>query len=433
MNEMDVFHRRITVDEAAAVFQAVHRGGLLRWQTSAIVHHLGLMHARIDALRAAFPSGTLHTIAIKANPVVEILREVVRAGAGLEAASIEELALANAAGCASDRIVFDSPAKTREELSAAFAWGVCLNIDNFDELKRVADAHDAGKTDSLIGLRINPMVGGGMIEQTSVAASSSKFGVSLETDRQRIIAAFTEYPWLSGLHIHVGSQGCRLELLVEAASRVATLRREIIATTGRNISHVDIGGGLPTIYRTGQLAPTPAEYRKLLEDRAPGLFGPDVHLITEFGRAIHANCGIAMTRVEYVKPAQRLAVVHLGADFLLRPVYRPEDWQHEFFVLGRDGVPKSGTAEPVTLAGPLCFAGDIVARDVPLPRVEPGDWIVIRDCGAYTLSMWSRHCSRGIPEVLAYDPQRTIPLRTLRHAETPGDVVRYWGLRPFSE
>jgi diaminopimelate decarboxylase len=158
-----------------------------------------------------------------------------------------------------------------------------------------------------------------------------------------------------------------------------------------------------------------------------------VHLITEFGRAIHANCGIAMTRVEYVKPAQRLAVVHLGADFLLRPVYRPEDRQHEFFVLGRDGVPKSGTAEPVTLAGPLCFAGDIVARDVPLPRVEPGDWIVIRDCGAYTLSMWSRHCSRGIPEVLAYDPQRTIPLRTLRHAETPGDVVRYWGLRPFSE
>jgi diaminopimelate decarboxylase len=133
-----------------------------------------------------------------------------------------------------------------------------------------------------------------------------------------------------------------------------------------------------------------------------------------------------MSRVEYVKPEQRLAVIHLGADFLLRPVYRPEDWQHEFYVLDQHGKPKKGVASPTTIVGPLCFAGDTVARDAHLPPIEPGDWIVIRDVGAYTLSMWSRHCSRRIPAVIGYEPPPTESVRLLRAAETTADVVRLW-------
>jgi diaminopimelate decarboxylase len=133
-----------------------------------------------------------------------------------------------------------------------------------------------------------------------------------------------------------------------------------------------------------------------------------------------------VSRVEYVKPAQRLAVIHLGADFLLRPVYQPESWQHELFVLNHRGEPKSGSVQPITVAGPLCFAGDIVAHNVLLPPVELNDWIVIRDVGAYTLSMWSRHCSRGIPAVLGYDPDRRDSLRVLRQAETSDDIVQFW-------
>jgi diaminopimelate decarboxylase len=355
------------------------------------------------------------------------LRELVAAGAGLEAASLEEVELARAAGCPSDRVVFDSPAKTPNEIRQALAWGVYLNADNLDELERIAAARASCESSSRVGLRVNPMVGGGTIAHTSVAQADSKFGVPLSTDRERIVAAFAEHAWLGGLHVHVGSQGCELELLAEAARRVAELRRAIIAKTARDLPHVDLGGGLPTAYHSTQTAPTPAKYRQLLEQQAPDLFAPGVCLITEFGRAIHANCGIAASRVEYVKPAQQLAVIHLGADFLLRTVYRPDDWQHEFFVLDRHGVPKTGPERPLSIAGPLCFAGDVLARDVPLAPVEPGDWIVVRDVGAYTLSMWSRHCSRGIPAVIGCDPQRGDSLRVLRAKETPADLVRFWG------
>jgi diaminopimelate decarboxylase len=426
---MDVFSRRISLDEAAAMVQAAQVGGLLEDAAAAIFHHLGLMRARMAALQAAFPSNTLHAIAVKANPVVEVLREVVRAGGGLEAASIEEAQLALAAGCPAERVVFDSPVKTHREIEQALRLGVHLNADNFDELERIAAARRSIASSSPLGLRINPLVGGGAIEQTSVADAKSKFGVPLELNRQAILAAFAKYPWLCGLHSHVGSQGCSLELLAKAAGLIAALRKTIVAETGNPVGFVDIGGGLSTVYRTGDKAPTPEEYRALLEVRAPDLFASDVRLVTEFGRAIHANCGIAIARVEYVKPGRRgdrMVVIHLGADFLVRPVYRPHDWHHEFFVLNRHGVPKLGAAPPVTIAGPLCFAGDILARDALLPPIEQGDWIVIRDCGAYTLSMWSRHCSRGIPAVLGYDPQQRQPLRVLRRAETPSDVVRFW-------
>jgi diaminopimelate decarboxylase len=423
---MDVFNTRISLNDSAEIVQAALRREMLTGHSAAIFHHFGLMRSRIEALQAAFPKNALHTIAVKANPVVGIMQEIVRAGAGLEAASIEEVHLALAAGCPAERVIFDSPAKTRDEILRALRLGVQINVDNFDELERVAEARTSGETTSMVGLRVNPMVGGGTISHTSVADIKSKFGVPLDVNRQQIIAAFARHEWLQGLHIHVGSQGCSLQLLAEAGDRIATLRQQIIAETGNRVPQVDIGGGLSTAYRSGERAPTPGEYRALLETHVPQLFAADVRLVTEFGRAIHANCGIAVSRVEYVKPAQQMAVIHLGADFLLRPVYRPADWQHEYFVLDSHGMPKAQAPAPLTIAGPLCFGGDILARDVPLPPVEIGDFLVIRDCGAYTLSMWSRHCSRGIPAVIGYDPQQGEAIRILRRAETPEDVVRFW-------
>jgi diaminopimelate decarboxylase len=304
---------------------------------------------------------------------------------------------------------------------------VHINLDNFSELQRISAAIKRQESTSLIGLRINAMVGGGSIAHTNVSESTSKFGVPLMAEEQKILTAFAENDWLTGLHGHVGSQGCGLALLTEAVSRIAKLRRQIAVKTGRHVSHVDIGGGLPTAYREGDVAPTPGEYRCAIQRTAPDLFSSEVRLITEFGRSIHANCGFAISRVEYVKPDQQLAVIHLGADFLMRPVYRPEEWNHEYFVLDRNGQPKTGPKRTITMAGPLCFAGDIVARELLLPIVEEGDWIVIRDVGAYTLSMWSRHCSRSMPAVIGYDPQCVEALRVLRRAETPRDVVRYWG------
>lgn len=92
------------------------------------------------------------------------------------------------------------------------------------------------------------------------------------------------------------------------------------------------------------------------------------------------------------------------------------------------------------VAGPMCFGGDVIGRCVELPTIARGDFVVIHDSGANTMSLFSRHCSRPAPAVYGYrcesrsgdqtDPATEdsgISLARLKPAETPEDVMRFWG------
>lgn len=406
--------------------------GLLTPEEPAVVFHdLDLLAARFAALAGAFPATTLHAVAIKANPIVGLLRRVVALGGGLEAASIEEVALALAAGCAPDKIVYDSPAKSLPDLRFALTHGITINADNLDELDRIGALLTEIDSLSQIGVRVNPLVGEGLIQATSVTGPRSQFGVMLaEPERSRLTAAFARYPWLTGLHVHVGSQGCSLDQLVAGVQRAMAFRDDVHAALNRPaIRVVDIGGGLPTAYRDTDRPPSADAYAAALREAVPELFSPDLRIVTEFGRFLQAGCGWAASRVEYAKHqgGRAIAVLHLGADFLLRRAYRPQDWHHDFLVFDADGRPKADQGRsPWTLAGPLCFSGDILADDLPLPPLESGDLVVIRDVGAYAMGMWSRHCSRSMPAVIGYAGTAPVRLETLLRRERPADVVAFW-------
>lgn len=422
---------RLDVPRIAAAVRAMRASGRLDDERPAVLaHDLDLLQARARALAESFPATALHAVAIKANPVVGILRALVDAGMGLEAASWEEVELARAAGCAPERIVFDSPAKTRTELREALALGVRLSLDDLGELDRVAALLPAqgDPPRAAIGLRINPAVGAGTIAHTSVATVDGRFGVPWPGSPDPLVAPFERHPWLTGLHVHVGSQGCGLQLLVAAVERAVELRAAIHARLGRpQVRWIDIGGGLPTHYGFGPPPPSLPDYVHALRERAPALFHPPVQIVTELGRAVQVGCGFAVSRVESVGQSgdRRLATVHVGADLLPRTAYAPAQWPHELLVLDPQGRPRHGPVQPWTIVGPLCFAGDVIARDRPLPAITEGDLLVVRDTGGYTLGMWSRHCSRGIPEVLGLRGSEP-SLHTLRPRETAQDVVRFW-------
>lgn len=384
------------------------RAGYLA-EGSVMVHELDTLTLRWGELQAAFPASTLHAVAVKANPLREVLKVLVERGAGLEVASSGELSLALAAGCPPDRVVFDSPAKTETELREAFRWGVRINANSAAELDRIERL--AGGSTSRIGIRYNPSVAGTERESaTMVATPGSKFGLS----ESALLDAVRGRPWVSGLHVHVGSQVATLEDLTLAAGRVLRLARAI-----PSIRWIDIGGGLPTRYRQTDPGLDPEDYAQALRDQAAGLW--DYPLVTEVGRALQAGCGWAASRVEYASEGQ--AIIHLGADFALRESYHPESWFHEITVHDAQGALKRGPREPIDLYGPLCFAGDRLAHRRPLPRIEPGDIVVLHDTGAYTLAMWSRYCSRPIPPVLGWTGHGW---RYLRQPERPEDVVRFW-------
>ncbi|MGW3521050.1 diaminopimelate decarboxylase [Streptomyces hydrogenans] len=394
------------------------------------------IRASVRALRTAFDAvpDVLHTFAVKASSLVPVLRLLADQGMGCEVASPGELRLALDAGCDPTRIVLDSPAKTREEIAEALSLGIALNADNLDELDRI-DALRPADCTSVIGLRVNPQVGSGSIGAMSTATSTSKFGVALRDEgaRERVHRAFAERPWLTRLHAHVGSQGCPLELIAQGIAETYRLANEINdRLRRRQITSLDIGGGLPVNFTDDAVRPTYDDYVTTLRTTAPALFEGRYGLVTEFGRSLLAKNGFIAARVEYAKEAggRRIAVTHAGAQTATRTVFMPEAWPLRVDAFDADGRPKHGPTVPQDLAGPCCFAGDVVASARELPVLEEGDFVVLRDTGAYYFSTPWAYNSLPRPAVHGYAlDSGTVRCAPVRDAQTLDEIAAESGAR----
>ena len=401
--------------------------------TAMLFYDLSFLSQRIANLKTLFPPDALHAVAVKANPLIHILTQIKDAGAGLEVASLPELFLAEKVGFPAERIVFDSPAKTKKEIEHALKMGVNLNADSFAELERIEEILKQVNSTSAIGVRINPQVGAGTIKSTSVADAVSKFGIPINENREKLKQCYLRYGWLKGVHVHIGSQGMPVPLIIDGIRRVLTFAHEVNEDleknqTQRRIEIFDIGGGLAVSYHKDRKPVTMEEYQTMLRENFEEFFTGRFRLITEFGRYIHANTGWAASRVEYVKRESdyNILMTHLGADFLLRKCYNPDDWHHQISIVDKEGYLKTGSDKnKYIVAGPLCFGGDIIARDLELPVVEEGDYILIHDVGAYTLSMWSRYNSRQIPKVIGYRPEEN-SFEIIKKRESKEDLFEFW-------
>ncbi|MCX6247912.1 MAG: diaminopimelate decarboxylase [Bacteroidetes bacterium] len=421
----------LAIKSIEKAFRSAISKGLIREEDTLVMFHdLAFLKERILLLKSLFPPQTLHGVAMKANPLKKILEFLLPLRAGTEVASVGELKLALKTGYPPGMIVFDSPAKTWQDLEFALLTGVHINIDSLAELARVASLKEKIVSDSTLGIRINPQVGIGTIAESSVAGEYSKFGIPVKTKREELEAAFLTYPWLTGVHLHVGSQGCSMELLLNGIGVLYNFVTGINAKRKEMnhppISIFDIGGGLPVSYRSDQVPVSMEKYAGEIADRFPSLFTSHFSLLTEFGRWVHVNAGWTVSRVEYVKrdPGINTLMIHAGADLFIRECMNPESWPHEYSIFDRSGNLKSGKDQnPYNLAGPLCFSGDILARNVVLPVVEEGDTLVIHDTGGYTIGMWSRYNSRQTPRVIGYEGDE---FRILRERESFEELERFW-------
>jgi diaminopimelate decarboxylase len=261
------------------------------------------------------------------------------------------------------------------------------------------------------------------------------------------------------------------------------------STTTRSSSSSSSSGG-------GSVASCPfAAYRAALEAAVPLLFTtPNRIVVTEFGKAIVATAAIALCSVQDVIPHGEdegyTCILHAGADLLLRESYCPDHFRHRM-ILVRDGRPllhaapdsaeegRRVGATRVTLSGPLCFSGDTLGdiwlqrhqgvagsgksgaecsnrynktqqrkeeevmgeEEEGRPRV--GDWACVFDCGANSLSLFSRHCSRQAPAVWVVNAlfgseegtgkgeeegegAGAMAVACVKRRETVDDVLRFW-------
>ncbi|MEY9936816.1 diaminopimelate decarboxylase [Streptacidiphilus sp. MAP5-3] len=416
----------------AAVRAAVVRGLLDESDSpvAAFVDVAGIGESA-HALRAAWPPelDVLHAFAAKANPLVPVLALLRSHGLGCEVSSAGELAQARAAGFPPERLVLDSPVKTLGELSTALADGIAVNIDNFEELERVDRLIGTAPPASRIGIRLNPQVGLGSIEAMSTAGRTTKFGIALTDpgNRERLLDAYRDRPWLRWVHVHVGSQGVPLELNAAGVATAVDFAQEVNQERPDQVVGIDIGGGLHVDFSGDTDSPTFADHVAVLRGEVPELFDGSFRIVTEYGRALMARNGFVATRVEYTKTSggRRIALTHAGAQVAARTAFAPELWPLRVLAYDRDGRPSRAEQQVQDVGGPCCFAGDLLAQERLLPRLSAGDLAVVPDTGAYAFSSPFHYNSLPLPPVHGFELTRDGEVRftVLRAAETVDEVV----------
>ncbi|EGQ7740666.1 diaminopimelate decarboxylase [Vibrio parahaemolyticus] len=325
--------------------------------------------------------------AVKANSNLGVLNALARLGSGFDIVSGGELERVIAAGGDAKKVVFSGVGKTPAEMKRALELGIkCFNVESEPELERLNKVAGELGVIAPISLRINPDVDAKTHPYISTGLRDNKFGIAF--DRAPEVYQFAQsLPNLNvqGIDCHIGSQLTSIDPFIDATDRLLALIDGLKAQ-GINIRHLDVGGGLGVVYRD-ELPPQPSDYAKALLGRLEN--HQDLELIFEPGRAIAANAGILLTRVEFLKHTEHknFAIIDAAMNDLMRPALY-QAWQDIVPVSPRNGEPQT-----YDLVGPICETGDFLGKDRALVLQE-GDLLAVRSAGAYGFVMSSNYNTR---------------------------------------
>ncbi len=332
--------------------------------------------------------------AVKANSNLAVLNVLARLGSGFDIVSVGELERVLAAGGDPSKVLFSGVGKQEHEMRRALEVGIrCFNVESAAELERLDRvAGEMGKR-APIALRVNPDVDAETHPYISTGLKENKFGVSVEDAlglyRRAAQMANIE---VSGVDCHIGSQLTRIDPFLDALDRVMALV-ERLAGEGIAIDHLDLGGGLGVRYDQ-EKPPEPDAYARALLDR---MGDARYEIFIEPGRAIAANAGVLLTRVEYLKrnEGKDFAVIDAAMNDLIRPsLYQA--WQQ---IVTVEQTPQ-GTPASYDLVGPICETGDFLGKQRPL-TLQQGTLLAVRSAGAYGFTMASNYNTRPrVPEIM---------------------------------
>ena len=326
--------------------------------------------------------------AVKSNSNIALLNVMAKLGSGFDIVSQGELERVLVSGGEASKVVFSGVAKSHSEIERALDVGIrCFNVESIPELHRINEV--AGKMGKIapISLRVNPDVDAKTHPYISTGLKENKFGVSVQQAREVYRLAKTlPNVKITGMDCHIGSQLTELQPFLDATDRLIVLMEQL-KEDGIELHHLDLGGGLGVPYN-GEEPPHPTEYTEALLAKLKNY--PNLEIILEPGRAISANAGILVTKVEYLKSNEdrNFAIVDTGMNDMIRPAL------YEAYMQITE-VNQSLDREKAVydVVGPICETSDFLGKGRELAIAE-GDLIAMRSAGAYGATMSSTYNSR---------------------------------------
>ncbi len=361
----------------------------------------------VDALRAHYPAAGSVVYASKAYMCTAIARLWAAEGLGMDVIGPGELAAAQRAGFPPEHIHLQGNNKPPDMIAQAIAAGVGRIVldgwQDFEAIERLSPAALSLPPVS-VWLRVAPGIDAHTHDYRKTGMVDSKFGFPIATgDAMLAIERALHSPVLRlcGLHAHIGSQIFEVEPFVACAERLLDLAAEARDRWGWVSQELDPGGGWGVPYTADQPDLPPDVLVKPLcravvdRCRAHGL--PLPHLFIEPGRSLVARAGVAVYTVGGRKVIPNVRT-YVALDGGLPDNPRPALYGAQYAPVCANRV--EGEPETVTLCGPCCESGDVLARDVSLPAVQPGDLIAVPVSGAYQLAMSSNYNGLLRPAVL---------------------------------
>ena len=349
--------------------------------------------------------------AVKSNSNIGVLNVMAKLGSGFDIVSQGELERVLTAGGEPSKIVFSGVAKTAEEIQRALEVGIrCFNVESIAELYQINQtAQEMGKI-APISLRVNPDVDAHTHPYISTGLKENKFGISVHEAREVYkLAAKLPYVEIVGMDCHIGSQLTELQPFLDATDRLIALMTQL-ASDGIQLKHLDLGGGLGVTY-TNETPPHPTDYAKALLAKLKAY--KNLEIILEPGRAITANAGILVAKVQYLKNNENrhFAITDAGMNDMIRPAL----YEAYMNIIEVDRTLDRDQAV-YDVVGPICETSDFLGKQRTL-AIAQGDLIAQRSAGAYGASMSSNYNSRPLTAEVLVDGDKAFLIRRRQRIE----------------
>lgn len=355
--------------------------------------------------KKAFEGRDIHMMyAAKAFMTKAICKIMQKENFGLDCVSAGELYTAHSADFDMKNIVFNGNNKTCEELRIAIDFGVQLfSVDNFTEAKNLDKVAKEKNVKVNILLRITPGIECHTHEYIQTGNIDSKFGFDLSQIDEIVSLVVNDYKNLNlvGLHAHLGSQIFETQVYHDAVEVMMREAKLIKDKFGLNLDTFNIGGGAGIKYIESDEPISIYEIADVVKnsfDENCAKYGIEKpHLYIEPGRCIVGTAGITVYTVGSYKNVPN-GKKYVALDGGMADNIRPALYEAEYTAEKVSDIDVE--KETVTLAGRYCESGDILIKNVEMPKLQEGDLICLYDTGAYCYSMSSNYNRTLKPSVV---------------------------------
>ncbi|MCX2717517.1 diaminopimelate decarboxylase [Helicobacter sp. MIT 21-1697] len=388
-------------DKFGVIMEQTHYFALAdTYQTPLYIYDLERITQAFCAIKDAFKARkSLICYALKANSNLSIVHHLAQLGSGADCVSIGEVRRALRAGIPKYKIIFSGVGKQDNEIQEALESDILfLNVESEEELTRIESIAKKLNKIARISVRVNPNIDAKTHPYISTGLSENKFGVDIEQAKSMyIFAKNAQFLEPIGIHFHIGSQITDLEPIKQSAQKIAQLAHSLLALK-IDLKFFDIGGGIGIRYSDESLI-NPYDYAQAILE---ALYGLDLTIICEPGRFLVGESGVLLTRVLYEKHNghKRFVIVDAAMNDLMRPALYRAIHQVEYFL--RDKRADSSLESSLCdIVGPICESSDYLAKNIPLPPLQAGDLLILKNAGAYGYSMASNYNTRPRPAEVA--------------------------------